>query len=39
MVKRRAGKPGVDKASLVTEGFIRTDTRGSSLTARRAILH
>src|SRR5580765_2011919 len=29
-VQRRAGKPAVDNASLVTVRFIRTDTRGSS---------
>ena len=38
-VQRRVGKPDVDNASLVTERFIRTDTRGSSSSARRAILH
>src|SRR6516162_3362482 len=38
-VQRRVGKPGVDHASRVTEGFIRTDTRASSSSARRAILH
>lgn len=38
-VQRRVGKPGVDNASLVTEGFIRTDTRGSSSSARRSNLH
>ena len=38
-VQRRAGKPGRSNASLVTEGFIRTGTRGSSSSARRAILH
>jgi hypothetical protein len=38
-VQRRDGKPDVDNASLVTEGFIRTDTRGSSSSARRMILH
>jgi len=32
-------KPGGDNASLVTERFIRTDTCGSSSSARRAILH
>jgi hypothetical protein len=29
-VQRRVGKPASDNASLVTERFIRTDTRGSS---------
>ena len=38
-VQRRAGKPGHSNASLVTEGFKRTGTRGSSSSARRAILH
>src|SRR5215472_5293838 len=38
-VQRRVGKPAGVNASLVTERFIRTDTRGSSSSARRAILH
>jgi hypothetical protein len=33
--QRRAGKPGRSNASLVTEGFQRTDTRASSSSARR----
>jgi len=32
---RRAGKPDVANASLVTEGFVRTGTRVSSSSARR----
>ena len=38
-VLRRAGKPAVDKASSMAEGFIRTGTCGSSSSARRSILH
>src|SRR5262245_1162331 len=36
-VQRRVGKPGGENASLVTERFIRTDTCGSSSSARRTI--
>ena len=38
-VQRRAGKPGHSNASLVTEGFKRTGTCGSSSSARRTFLH
>jgi hypothetical protein len=38
-VQRRVGKPAGENASFVTERFIRTDARGSSSSARRAILH
>ncbi len=34
-VQRRVGKPGGENASRLTEGFIRTNTRGSSSSARR----
>jgi hypothetical protein len=34
-VQRRAGKPERSNASLVTEGFKRTGTCGSSSSARR----